>query len=91
MNLTQQKLTKSEWDFLELPVNKKELYILKFIHNSYNDISASENPNNSLIGYLKINVYDYEDFHKYFYNKFYEDAIHKNCLFISTLEQKSVP
>ena len=77
MNLTQQKLTKSEWDFLELPVNKKELYILKFIHNSYNDISASENPNNSLIGYLKINVYDYEDFHKYFYNKFYEYFNHK--------------
>ena len=77
MNLTQQKLTKSEWDFLELPVNKKELYILKFIHSSYNNTSASENPNNSLIGYLKINVYDYEDFHKYFYNKFYEDAIHK--------------
>lgn len=35
MNLTQQKLTKSEWEFLELPVNKKELYILKFINKSY--------------------------------------------------------
>ena len=56
MNLTQQKLTKSEWEFLELPVHKKELYILKFIHNSHNDINASENPNNSLISYLKINV-----------------------------------
>lgn len=77
MNLTQQKLTKSEWDFLELPVHKKELYILKFIHNSHNNINASENPNNSLIGYLKINVEDYEDFHKYFYNKFYEDPIHQ--------------
>ena len=76
MNLSQQKLTKSEWDFLELPVNKKELYILEFIHNSYNKLNASENPNNSLIGYLKINVYDYEDFHKYFYNKFYENTIH---------------
>ena len=46
MNLSQQKLTKSEWDFLELPVNKKELYILEFIHNSYNKLNASENPNN---------------------------------------------
>ena len=70
MNLTQQKLTKSEWDYLELPVNKKELYILKFIHDSYNNLNASENPNNSLIRFLKINVEDYEDFHKYFYNKF---------------------
>ena len=77
MNLTQQKLTKSEWEFLELPVHKKELYILKFIHNSHNDINASENPNNSLISYLKINVEDYEDFHKYFYNKFYEEPIHQ--------------
>jgi|TARA_B100001094_G_scaffold195591_1_gene189564 hypothetical protein len=77
MNLTQQKLTKSEWDYLELPVNKKELYILKFIHDSYNNLNASENPNNSLIRFLKINVEDYEDFHKYFYNKFYETTIHK--------------
>lgn len=77
MNLTQQKLTKSEWDFLELPVNKNELYILKFIHNSYENVHISENPNNSLISYLKINVKDYEDFHKYFYNKFYEDTIHR--------------
>ena len=36
-----------------------------------------ENPNNSLIRFLKINVEDYEDFHKYFYNKFYETTIHK--------------
>jgi hypothetical protein len=77
MNLTQQKLTKSEWDFLELPINKNELYILKFIHNSHNNINASENPNNSLISYLKINVEEYEDFHKYFYNKFYEEPIHQ--------------
>jgi hypothetical protein len=77
MNLTQQKLTKSEWDFLEMPVNKKELYILKFINKSFHDINKKENPNNSLIGYLKINVEDYEDFHKYFYNKYYEEPIHK--------------
>ena len=77
MNLTQQKLTKSEWEFLELPVNKKELYILKFIHNSFKNTSTTENPNHSLIQYLKINVEDYEDFHKYFYNKYYEEPIHK--------------
>ena len=77
MNLTQQKLTKSEWDFLELPINKKEKYILKFIHKAYKQTSLTENPNNSLISYLKINVEDYEDFHKYFYNKYYEDVIHK--------------
>jgi hypothetical protein len=77
MNLTQQKLTKSEWEFLELPINKKEKYILKFIHKAYKQTSLTENPNNSLISYLKINVEDYEDFHKYFYNKYYEDVIHK--------------
>lgn len=77
MNLTQQKLTKSEWEFLELPINKREKYILKFIHKGYRETSLTENPNNSLISYLKINVEDYEDFHKYFYNKYYEDVIHK--------------
>ena len=53
-------------------MNKKELYILKFINKSFHNINKKENPNNSLIGYLKINVEDYEDFHKYFYNKYYE-------------------
>lgn len=77
MNLTQQKLTKSEWEFLELPVNKKEQYILKFIHKAYFNTTLTENPNNSLLSYLKINVEDYEDFHKYFYNKYYEETIHK--------------
>jgi hypothetical protein len=77
MNLTQQKLTKSEWEFLELPVNKKELYILRFIYKSYTNTTLTENPNHSLISYLKINVEDYEDFHKYFYNKYYEEPIHK--------------
>jgi hypothetical protein len=76
MNLTQQKLTKSEWEFLELPVNKAELYILKFIHKSYTNTTLTENPNHSLLSYLKINVEDYEDFHKYFYNKYYEEPIH---------------
>ena len=33
MDLTQQKLTKSEWDFLEVPVNQNEKKILKLIYN----------------------------------------------------------
>ena len=34
MNLTQQKLTKEEWDFLEIPLDSKEMFILKYIKNN---------------------------------------------------------
>ena len=38
MDLTQKKLTKSEWEFLEIPVDKKEFKILKLIFNSRENV-----------------------------------------------------
>ena len=43
MDLTQTKLTKSEWDFLELPVSPKEKSILKLLFDSRKDINVSFN------------------------------------------------
>ena len=41
MDLTQQKLTKSEWDYLEVPVNSNEKKILKLIYNGYDNRKRS--------------------------------------------------
>ena len=35
MDLRQQKLTKSEWEYLEVPVGTKEKQILDLIYNGY--------------------------------------------------------
>ena len=66
MDLKQQKLTKKEWEFLEVPVNPQEKSILDLIYHSYNDINFSKNETNSLLLYLKIGT-DEPCFHYYLY------------------------
>jgi len=74
MNLTQQKLTKEEWDFLEIPLDQKEMFILKYINNNDN-LNDKYNSNLSLIKLLKLN--DDDKFHMYFYNTYYKKVLTK--------------
>ena len=74
MNLTQQKLTKEEWNFLEIPLDNKEMFILKYIKNNVN-LSNRYNSNLSLIKFLKLD--DNERFHIYFYNTYYKKILSK--------------
>ncbi len=76
MDLTQQKLTKSEWDFLEVPVNSQELKILKLIYNGYDNTSYTNNESNSLLGWMKIGT-DEDQFHLYIYRENFEKIIKK--------------
>ena len=76
MDLKQQKLTKKEWEFLEVPVNPQEKSILDLIYHSYNDINFSKNETNSLLLYLKIGT-DEPCFHYYLYQKYFEHIIKK--------------
>ncbi len=73
MDLKQRKLTKSEWDALEIPVNQNEIEILKLIINGYKDVNMKYNKNLSLISYLKITpTKQIED---YLYNKYFNELI----------------
>ena len=74
MNLTQQKLTKEEWDFLEIPLDNKEMFILKYIKNNVN-LSDKYNSNLSLLKFLKLE--DNDIFHIHFYNNYYKKIIIK--------------
>jgi len=75
MDLTQTKLTKSEWDFLELPVNKREKSILKLLYDSRKDIFVSFNNSNSLLKYMKIIGDDMEPFHYYVWDNYFKDEV----------------
>ena len=76
MDLTQQKLTKSEWNFLEVPVNSQEGKILKLIYNGYDNTSYTNNESNSLLGWMKIGT-DEDQFHLYIYRENFEKIIKK--------------
>ena len=55
MDLTQKKLTKSEWEFLEQPLGPYEMKILKLIMKGKNDVNIKMNTSKSLLSFIKIN------------------------------------
>ena len=56
MDLIQRKLTKSEWEGIEVPVSEDEREILKLIKNGYRDINIRYN-NNEQQFFNKRNIY----------------------------------
>ena len=64
MDLTQQKLSKSEWEYLEVPANVAEMKILSLIYNSFDDVDYSINESQSLLGYMKLNSDEKSDLQK---------------------------
>ena len=75
MDLSQTKLSKGEWESIEVPVSTEELCILKMICDGYHDVSIKYNTHNSLLGYLKIQYSEVmEDF---LYTKYFQKIIEK--------------
>ena len=54
MDLAQSKLTKSEWENIEIPTTPDEKTIIEMICTSYRDLNHSYNPSSSLILHIKI-------------------------------------
>jgi hypothetical protein len=75
MDFTQKKLTKEEWEFLELPVNDDEMKILKLIHASWENVGYTYNENLSMLSFMKMKGSD--DTHLYIYKNYFEGVVHK--------------
>jgi len=58
MNLNQTKLTKTEWDGIEVPVSNQELGVLKMIQKGFHDVKIRYNETLSLLGFLKVKSSD---------------------------------
>jgi len=69
MDLQQLKLSKSEWQSIEVPVSDAEKNILLLITRGYNNVNIRYNANSSLLSYLKIEHSDIME--DYLYNKFF--------------------
>ena len=76
MDLRQQKLTKSEWEYLEVPVPEKEKKVLQLIHNGWDNINHTSNESKSLLGFMKIST-NTKEFHITLYNKYFKQKIDK--------------
>jgi len=79
MDFSQKKLTKAEWEAIEVRLPEKEIEILKLVYNGYKNVSHHYNKNNSLIYYLKIGVDNATQVHSYLYDHYFASAIKKLC------------
>lgn len=85
MDLNQRKLTKAEWESIELPVSKSELDVLHLIRAGYHDVTIRMNNNMSIFTFLKIEFSDkMEDF---VYNRY----LRKRVDAIETMIKEQAP
>lgn len=73
MNFLQDKLTRKEWESIEMPISLEEANIIRFINLCYetNDFQRVENVIFSLSKFLKLS----DDKHEYLYQTFFEKEI----------------
>jgi len=75
MDLNQRKLSKSEWESIEVPVSQTEKSILQVIIKGYEDVNLRINHYNSMFTFLKIEYS--EQLEDYIYNKYFEETVKK--------------
>jgi hypothetical protein len=73
MDLKQRKLSKSEWDSIEIPVSKDENEILQLITNGFSNVHLKVNKTDSLFSYLKIEYNT--NIEEFLYVKYFSDKI----------------
>ena len=75
MDLKQRKLSKSEWESIEIPVPLAEQEILTLISDGYKNVNIKYNKNLSLHTFLKIDFS--EAMEDYLYNTYLAEHINK--------------
>ena len=71
--IIQGRLTKSEWNNMEIPVSVDELSIIKLIRDSYHNVQLKMNGNTSMIGVLKTS--SSPEMHAHLYQKHFESIV----------------
>jgi len=106
MDLNQTKLSKSEWEGIEVPVSENEKRVLALIKAGYADINIRHNNNHSMITFLKIAVtpeietFLYKTYFQPLFEKMVGDCFKKDehnrthfmkALAVPTIESKKQP
>lgn len=69
----QVKLSKSEWDYTEIPESQSEKDIMQMIIHGFNDVNIVRSGQQSLISFLKITPS--HEMHQHLYTTFYQSAL----------------
>ena len=95
MDLTQRKLTKQEWESIEIPVSPHEKTVLKMIREGFDNINIKHNNNQSLLTYAKLDDSEVMQIHIFnlYLKKRLEKIYKKNGLSLQKIkgEGKLVP
>jgi hypothetical protein len=78
MDLHQTKLTKREWEILEIPVSLEEKRILQLIHGGIDNINCNDNFTTSLLSFMKISD-NIEYYYDYQFDKYFKKQIEQLC------------
>lgn len=73
MDLSQNKLTKTEWNSIEVPVSEQEKNILKLIDEGASNVNIKINMHLSMINYLKLDKTTHND--AYLYSKYFQKML----------------
>ena len=73
MDLKQQKLSKSEWNSIEIPVSDTEKEILNLITQGFHNVNIKVNKTLSLFSYLKMEFNS--SLEDYLFSKYFVDKI----------------
>jgi len=73
MNFNQTKLTRSEWNSIEIPLNEDEIHILKFICKGYHNVNLVENDLPTIQQQLKMTTTN--ELENYIYIKYFKPII----------------
>lgn len=71
--LKQTKLTRAEWDSIEVPVQEDENAVLRLIMDGYQDIDTKYNKTMSLFSFTKIDMTPENE--RFLYNKYFEGVV----------------
>jgi len=74
MDLTQKKLSKSEWMNVEIMVEEKEREILTMIINGYHDVNIRSNNTKSMMSLMKMNDSN-KNMHDHLYDQYFKEDI----------------
>ena len=74
MDLTQKKLSKAEWEAIEVPLPSQEKEILELVKMGYDNVNIKQNNALSLLMFMKI-IKNFELYHRYFYNLYFKSLI----------------
>lgn len=86
MDLNQRKLTRDEWNSIEVPVSADEKRILRLIQDGYHDVMLKRNATPSMLQYLKVESTDAIDM--YVFTRYIQASLEK---VVSYAKKNQVP